>query len=374
MDLLLIGGLSGSGKNVALGALEDSGYYTVNNLPLPLVAATADHLARAGRTRVAMALDVKTGPGLAGLAETIAKLKAAGWEVRFFYLDATTPELVKRFSETRRPDAHRGDRARTHAARGRPAARLHVRHDRAAGRGAAQLGQGFRQRRCVAADAALRIVRLQARNPARRRSRLRRALPAEPALRAGAAGADRPRRGRRRVPRADAGGRAHVQRHLPLRRQLAARLCARQPQLSHGRHRLHRRAAPLGLLRRAARPGVLPALPGADAAPRAGLRRCPGRSRSRSPAPPGCPTGCGCSKRCSPPIAACGSAIRPPRRSSRSRNATSCCRRSRARRRARSPRASVRARARSWSTATRTGWRRSPRARTAPTRWRSARA
>src|SRR5512143_3839916 len=116
MDLLLIGGLSGSGKNVALGALEDSGYYTVNNLPLPLVAATADHLARAGRTRVAMALDVKTGPGLAGLAETIAKLKAAGWEVRFFYLDATTPELVKRFSETRRRHpCSSGDGARTEA-------------------------------------------------------------------------------------------------------------------------------------------------------------------------------------------------------------------------------------------------------------------
>src|SRR5512143_836816 len=102
MDLLLIGGLSGSGKNVALGALEDSGYYTVNNLPLPLVAATADHLARAGRTRVAMALDVKTQPGLAGLPDTIDLLKAAGWKVRFFYLDATTLELVKRFSETRR--------------------------------------------------------------------------------------------------------------------------------------------------------------------------------------------------------------------------------------------------------------------------------
>ena len=39
MDLLLIGGVSGSGKNVALGALEDSGYYAVNNLPMPLVEA-----------------------------------------------------------------------------------------------------------------------------------------------------------------------------------------------------------------------------------------------------------------------------------------------------------------------------------------------
>ena len=102
MDLLLIGGVSGSGKSVALGALEDSGYYAVNNLPLPLVAETARYLANAGRERVAIALDVKTAPGLAGLADTIARLRALTWSVRFLYLDAKTETLVKRFSETRR--------------------------------------------------------------------------------------------------------------------------------------------------------------------------------------------------------------------------------------------------------------------------------
>ena len=102
MDLLLIGGVSGSGKNVALGALEDSGYYAVNNLPLSLVEATADYLAKAGRDRVAIALDAKIAPGLAGLADTIARLRALDWNVRFLYLDAKTETLVKRFSETRR--------------------------------------------------------------------------------------------------------------------------------------------------------------------------------------------------------------------------------------------------------------------------------
>ncbi len=102
MDLLLIGGVSGSGKSVALAALEDSGYYAVNNLPLPLVAQTAAYLAAAGRDRVAIALDVKTEPGLAGLPETLARLRTSGWNVRFLYLDAKTPALVKRFSETRR--------------------------------------------------------------------------------------------------------------------------------------------------------------------------------------------------------------------------------------------------------------------------------
>ncbi len=102
MDLLLIGGVSGSGKSVALAALEDSGYYAVNNLPLPLVAETARYLAMAGRDRVAIALDVKTAPGLTDLPDTLTTLRTAGWSVRFLYLDAKTETLVKRFSETRR--------------------------------------------------------------------------------------------------------------------------------------------------------------------------------------------------------------------------------------------------------------------------------
>ncbi|MEP7206075.1 MAG: RNase adapter RapZ [Casimicrobiaceae bacterium] len=102
MELLLIGGLSGSGKNVVLGTLEDAGYYPVNNLPPPLLIETAQYLARAGRHRVTIALDVKTGPGLPDLAGYIATLRAAGWTVRFLFLDARTATLVKRFSETRR--------------------------------------------------------------------------------------------------------------------------------------------------------------------------------------------------------------------------------------------------------------------------------
>ncbi len=102
MDLLLIGGVSGSGKSVALAALEDSGYYSVNNLPPSLLSQMAEYLARAGQERVAVALDVKTGPGLPGLADAIDAAKASGWSVRFLYLDAKTDTLVKRFSETRR--------------------------------------------------------------------------------------------------------------------------------------------------------------------------------------------------------------------------------------------------------------------------------
>ena len=102
MDLLLIGGTSGSGKSVALAALEDAGYYAVNNLPLPLLAETARHLRQAGLQRVAIGLDAKTEPGLAALPGVITALGNDGFQVRFLYLEARTDTLVKRFSETRR--------------------------------------------------------------------------------------------------------------------------------------------------------------------------------------------------------------------------------------------------------------------------------
>jgi len=102
MDLLLIGGVSGSGKSVALAALEDSGYHAINNLPPSMLVPTLADLARSGQDRVAIALDVKSGPGLPNLGNAIRDLRAAGWTVRFLYLDAKTDTLVKRFSETRR--------------------------------------------------------------------------------------------------------------------------------------------------------------------------------------------------------------------------------------------------------------------------------
>jgi UPF0042 nucleotide-binding protein len=102
MDLVIIGGVSGSGKSVALAALEDSGYHAINNLPLPMLAPTAAYLAERASGKVAVSLDVSAGPGLTGLADTLAGLRQAGWDVRFVYLDARVDTLVKRFSETRR--------------------------------------------------------------------------------------------------------------------------------------------------------------------------------------------------------------------------------------------------------------------------------
>jgi UPF0042 nucleotide-binding protein len=109
MDLLLIGGVSGSGKSVALAALEDSGYYAVSNLPLAQLAGLLAHLKGARIDRVAVALDARTGSGLAGLPVAIEAARGEDWTVRFLYLDAKTDTLVKRFSETRRRHPFSGE-------------------------------------------------------------------------------------------------------------------------------------------------------------------------------------------------------------------------------------------------------------------------
>jgi UPF0042 nucleotide-binding protein len=102
MDLLLIVGVSGSGKSVAITALEDSGYYAVSNLPVTQLAGLLAHLKAARQDRAAIVLDVKTEPGVADIAQAIEGARREGWTVRFLYLDAKTDTLVKRFSETRR--------------------------------------------------------------------------------------------------------------------------------------------------------------------------------------------------------------------------------------------------------------------------------
>ena len=102
MDLLLIGGVSGSGKSVALAALEDSGYYAVSNLPLEQLGGLLAHLKAARIDRVAVALDVKTGSGPTDLPAALEASRNEGWTAQFLHLDARTDTLVKRFAETRR--------------------------------------------------------------------------------------------------------------------------------------------------------------------------------------------------------------------------------------------------------------------------------
>ena len=102
MQLFLISGLSGSGKSVALKALEDGGYYCVDNLPADLLPTLMDNLRQAGNKRVAVSIDVRSGGSVQQLPQHIELLKQHGMDVRLLFLDAQTDTLVKRFSETRR--------------------------------------------------------------------------------------------------------------------------------------------------------------------------------------------------------------------------------------------------------------------------------
>jgi UPF0042 nucleotide-binding protein len=100
-SLVLVSGLSGSGKSIALKVLEDAGYYCVDNLPATLLLEVVDFLREAGHERVAVSVDARSA-ALAALPEHIAKLKERGFDCRLLYLEANTPSLLRRFSETRR--------------------------------------------------------------------------------------------------------------------------------------------------------------------------------------------------------------------------------------------------------------------------------
>ena len=102
-ELVLITGISGSGKSVALHALEDAGYFCVDNLPPELLRHYMALAHPRYTERVAIAVDVRTARSLPGLVPLIDELRAEGVTIRPLFLDASTDTLVRRFSETRRP-------------------------------------------------------------------------------------------------------------------------------------------------------------------------------------------------------------------------------------------------------------------------------
>jgi UPF0042 nucleotide-binding protein len=112
LEIVLITGMSGSGKSVALHALEDAGYYCVDNLPPELLHAFIELEKRRGATRVGIAIDVRSAASLPQLPKYLAALRQQDFVVKSLFLDATTDTLVRRFSETRRrhPLSH-GDNA-----------------------------------------------------------------------------------------------------------------------------------------------------------------------------------------------------------------------------------------------------------------------
>ncbi len=102
-EVVLVTGISGSGKSVALHALEDAGYFCVDNLPPELLRDFIRLEHERNTHRVAVAVDVRTADSLPGLVPLIQELRNEGVRIRPLFLDASTDALVRRFSETRRP-------------------------------------------------------------------------------------------------------------------------------------------------------------------------------------------------------------------------------------------------------------------------------
>ena len=103
MRLVVVTGVSGAGKSTALRALEDLGFYAVENLPLPLVPELIDLLAsRPDVDRAALGVDARSGNFLEGVASVFADLRARGHSVEVLFLEASDEILIRRFSETRR--------------------------------------------------------------------------------------------------------------------------------------------------------------------------------------------------------------------------------------------------------------------------------
>ena len=101
MQLILVSGLSGSGKTIALNVLEDGDYSCVDNLPATLLVDVADFLQDAGHERVAVSVDARSA-ALPALPENVSRLKARGIDCRVLFLEAGAQTLLRRFSETRR--------------------------------------------------------------------------------------------------------------------------------------------------------------------------------------------------------------------------------------------------------------------------------
>src|SRR5438552_4887146 len=99
MQLVLISGLSGSGKSIALNALEDSGFYCVDNLPGQLLQQSAELLRSAGHKHVAMSIDARMADSPELVPEYVPKLKAQGVDLRLPFPDAKNDTLIRAFPE-----------------------------------------------------------------------------------------------------------------------------------------------------------------------------------------------------------------------------------------------------------------------------------
>lgn len=101
-EIVIISGLSGSGKSHAANALEDLGFFCVDNLPIQLLPGFVGFLKSSGIPRAALVLDMREPNFVATFGRAFAKLKRQPVKVSLIFLEASDAALIRRFSETRR--------------------------------------------------------------------------------------------------------------------------------------------------------------------------------------------------------------------------------------------------------------------------------
>jgi len=104
IDVILVTGMSGAGRSTATRALEDIGWFVVDNLPPTLMTNVVDYVAqRTGSRKVAVVADVRGGQLFEELRESLAAIKTAGHDLRVLFLEAGDEALVRRYESSRRP-------------------------------------------------------------------------------------------------------------------------------------------------------------------------------------------------------------------------------------------------------------------------------
>ena len=111
LDIIVVTGLSGSGKSVVIRALEDNGFFCIDNLPVVLIPKFIDLCQgyREGIQRIALGIDLRERLFLQSWPEVLTELRVAGHRVEVLFLDAADEVLLRRFSETRRPHPLAGE-------------------------------------------------------------------------------------------------------------------------------------------------------------------------------------------------------------------------------------------------------------------------